>query len=201
MLRTFGFVVAVALLGGAAQAQTTVLKSPDLGLFWGNLSPNGGTYVYADCFVAPAGADVFAQDLGAWLNVNTAPPPSVRFEIWGNGTGPDAGTILATTGSLSPNPSGLEFISAPVLSGAQALVPGTTYWFIATVVGESGTGAYGVGGHTQNSQQNDNCTFWYANDPAGIVFDGQNLTPEMAFSFDLASTPVPVELMSFSVGQ
>ena len=125
----------------------------------------------------------------------------MRFEIWGDtgGSGPNAANVLATTGSLSPNPTGLELISAPVLPGAQALTPGTLYWFAATVVGEAGTGAYQMGGHTQNSQHVDNCTFWYSNDPNGIAFDGQNLTPEIAFSLTLDDVPVPVELMSFEI--
>jgi len=200
MLRKMGFVAAIAILAGSVQAQTTLTKSPDLGPFWQPLSPLG-TYVYADCFVAPAGPDIFPQALGMWLSTIQPPPPNVRFEIWGDtgGSGPNASNVLATTGSLSPNPTGLEFISAPVLPSALPLVPGTVYWFAATAVGEAGTGAFQVGGHTQNSQQNDNCTFWYSNDPAGINFDGQNLTPEMAFSLDLNDTPVPVELMSFTV--
>ena len=202
MLRKIAFLAAAVLLAGSVQAQTTITKSPDLGPFWQPLSPNGGTYVYADCFIAPAGPDVFPQSISTWLNTINPPPPSVRFEIWGDtgGSGPDASNVLATTGSLSPNPSGLEQISAPVLAGAGALVPGTTYWFAATVVGEAGTGAYQMGGHTQNSGGIvDNCTFWYSNDPAGISFDGQNLTPEIAFSLTLDDVPVPVELMSFSV--
>lgn len=200
MLRKIGLaVVGMALLAVPAQSQTTITKPPDLGPFWQPLSPNGGTYVYADCFIAPAGVDVWPHTLGTWLNAQVPPPPTVRFEIWGDGTGPDAGAVLATTGSLSPNPSGLQFISAQVLPGASSLTPGTLYWFAATVVGETGTGEYQVGGHTQNSQYPDNCTFWYSNDPAGIVFDGQNLTPEMAFSVTLDDVPVPVELISFGV--
>jgi hypothetical protein len=68
------------------------------------------------------------------------------------------------------------------------------------VVGEAGTGQYQVGGHTQNSQHQDNCTFWYSNDPNGVFFDGQNLTPEMAFTLTIDDVPVPVELMQFTVG-
>jgi len=201
MLRKIGFLVAVVLFAGSVQAQTTLTKDPDLGPFWQPINPVSGTYVYADCFIAPAGVDVFPQSLGMWLNTLTPPPPSIRFEIWGDtgGAGPNAAVVLATTGSISPNPSGLQFITAPVLATAVALTPGTTYWFAATVVGESGTGSYQVGGHTQNSQQSDNCTFWYSNDPAGINFDGQNLTPEMAFSVSLDDVPVPVELQSFTI--
>jgi hypothetical protein len=203
MLRRIGFLVAAVLVAGSVQAQTTITKSPDLGPFWFPLSPNG-TYVYADCFIAPAGVDIWPQSLGTWLTTSSPPPPPLRFEIWGDtgGSGPDAFNVLATTGTLNPNPSGLEFISAPVLAGAQPLVPGNVYWFAATAVGEVGSGQYQTGGHTQNSGGIiDNCTFWYSNDPAGINFDGQNLTPEMAFGLTLDDVPVPVELMSFSVDQ
>jgi hypothetical protein len=205
----------IALLAAPAVAQTTIEKPPDVGAYWWPLSPAGGTYVYADCFIAPAGPDIHIQSLGTWFSLNTSEenvttneafageggsPPTVRLEIWGDAPpGPDAFEILATTGSLAPNPVGLEFVEAPVLPGAVALTPGTRYWFAATVVGETGTGWYQVGGHTQNSVYPDNCTFWYSNDPAGIVFDGQNLTPEMAFSVTLDDAPVPVELMSFDV--
>jgi len=201
MLRKIGFSVAIALLAGSVQAQTVLTKSPDLGPFWNPLNPVTGTWVYADCFIAPAGVDIWPHNLGTWLN-QTPPPPTIRFEIWGDtgGSGPNAANVLATTGSISPNPTGLELISAPVQAGAQSLVPGTLYWFAATVVGESGTGSYQVGGHTQNSGGIiDNCTFWFSNDPGGIVFDGQNLTPEMAFTVTLDDVPVPVELMSFTI--
>ena len=64
---------------------------------------------------------------------------------------------------------------------------GQRYWFVATCVGEAGTGDFTVGGHTQNSVYPDNGTFWYSNDPPGITFDGQNNTPEMAFEVTLDS--------------
>ena len=73
------------------------------------------------------------------------------------------------------------------------------YWFAATVVGESGPGFYQVGGHTQNSQYNDNGTFWYSNDPSGQSFDGQNLTPEMAFHVGTA-VPAPASLALAGLG-
>ena len=52
-----------------------------------------------------------------------------------------------------------------------------------------------MGGHTQNSVYPDNGTFWYSNDPPGIVFDGQNQTPEMAFEVTLeqfAAVNIPI---------
>lgn len=208
MKQAFLFLCALAVILAAAPvaAQTVIEKPPDLGDFWFPLSPNGGSYVYADCFVAPAGPDLTPAVLGTWLNDNnselkdsqqTAPSvpndpslvPTVRFEIWGDlgpGLGPDAGNVIATTGSLAPVTNGvLTLITAPVMGSPAPLVPGDLYWFAATVVGEGGSGFFNTGGHTQNSVFNDNCTFWFSNDPAGINFDGQNVTPEMPFRVEL----------------
>jgi hypothetical protein len=59
-------------------------------------------------------------------------------------------------------------------------------------------GEFSVGGHTQNSGGIvDNGTFWFSNDPAGAIFDGQNLTPEIAFTVTLRPTtdvPEPATL-------
>jgi len=201
-----GLIVPLALLGAPALAQTTIEKQPDLGRYWHSLSPTGGSYVYADCFVAPAGVEFRPQSLGTWLLDNIpggAAPPTVRFEIWGNAQGvPDPGNILATTGSIAPAPQGLAFTEAAVLSGAQPLNAGERYWFAATVVGEAGQGGYTVGGHSQNRGYLDNCYFAYSNDPAGINFDGVGGTPEMAFAatFD-ESIPIQCQdVQSFRTG-
>ncbi len=215
--RAFVLAVVLGLAVAPAMAQTLIEKAPDLGPFWQPLNPNTGSYVYADCFVAPAGPDVMPDALGSWLldltaaggsapketsTTGEAAPtggaPTIRFEIWGDAGGPNAADILATTGSLSPAPAGLDFISGPVMGAPTNLTPGNLYWFIATVVGESGAGSYQTGGHTQNSTYNDNCTFWFSNDPAGINFDGQNFTPEMAFSVNLVPM-IPVELTTFGI--
>jgi hypothetical protein len=205
---TLALTLAVAV---PALAQTTITKPPDLGEYWQPLSPNEGTYVYANSFIAPP-ADLLASELGTWLLllggegpegvatrqggwVGEGEPtiPTVRFEIWGEDAGgPDAGTVHATTGSLSLAVTAeLAFFSAPVSGVPVALVPGARYWFAATVVGETGTGAFQTGGHTQNSVYADDGTFWYSNDPAGVLFDGQNLTPEMAFQVVLGEEPPP----------
>jgi hypothetical protein len=73
------------------------------------------------------------------------------------------------------------------------LVADATYWFAASTVGLGGTGEFNVGGHTQNSGGIvDNGTFWYSNDSTGIDFDGQALTPEMAFTVNISSASVEV---------
>jgi hypothetical protein len=188
---------ALLLVGGSAFAQLLISKPPDMGEYWGSMSPTGGTYVYADSFVN-SGPDAEPTVLGTWLLESVAPAPPIRFEVWGEaaGGGPDASAVLATTGTLSPAATGtLTFFSAPVTGTPSTLMAGQRYWFVATCVGEAGTGRYRTGGHTQNSVYSDNGTFWYSNDPAGIVFDGQNLTPEMPFEVTLgefAAVNVPI---------
>jgi hypothetical protein len=149
-----------------------------------------GTYVYADSFLAPSNG--LPTVLGTWLSDQGNPVTfPVRFEIWSatGGGGPDPTSVLATTGSIGPftTAGSLNFFSAPVTGTFGTLSSGTRYFFVITAVGESGGGQYQVGGHTQNSVYQDNGTFWYSNDPAGVNFDGQNLTPEMAFSVTIGT--------------
>lgn len=180
----------VLAAGSAAVADTSITKQPDLGNFWFPLGNNGNTPVYSDSFIAPNGADVLPGRLGTWLDDQGSGGTDLRFEIWGDNNGPNPFDILATTGTVSPSTNGLTYIEAPAQS-ANALTPGQRYWFVATAVGEAGSGYFQTGGHTQNSVYQDNGTFWYSNDPNGINFDGQNLTPEMAFSVTLGPIPTP----------
>ena len=160
-----------------------VEKAPDVGDYWYPLS-NTGTYVYANSFVAPE--DGTASDLGLWLNGGS---PDVVFQIYGSigdnpANGPDTTAVLATTAVQSGlSFSSLTYYESSVLGGSTPLTASNTYWFGASTVGLGGdSGYFNVGGHTQNSGGIvDNGTFWYSNDPAGINFDGQNNTPEMAF--------------------
>lgn len=77
-------------------------------------------------------------------------------------------------------------------TSSSSLVAGNTYWFAASTVGLNGTGFFTVGAHTQNSGGiNDSGTFWYSNSPAGLTFDGQNRTPEMAFTVTEGAAAVP----------
>ncbi|MBE0640176.1 MAG: hypothetical protein IH598_16805 [Bacteroidales bacterium] len=187
----------------ASRAPSIVLtKAPDLGPWWQLINNIGGTYVYSNSFISPG--DGKPIDLGMWLMVGYlgTPLPSIRFEIWGdNGGAPDPTNVLATTGSLAPAATGtLAFFSSPVLPGASILTNGSKYWFCATVVGEPfAIGGYQTGGHTQNSVYNDNGTFWFSNDPAGIFFDGQNYTPEMAFQVTIDSIPPSVPLTNWAL--
>lgn len=189
--------IALLLVAGVAAgvASADIVKPPDLGDYWQPLNPNGGTYVYADSFIAD---DTTIECLGTWLNDGGSGGSSVRFEVWGDiagGGGPDANAVIASTGSLPifGAPGGvLTYFQAPA-SGT--MIPGNMYWFAATVVLESGPGGFNVGGHTQNSVYNDNGTFWFSNDASGIAFDGRGLTPEMAFAVCTIPTPGVLSLL------
>jgi len=206
----------MTLFVASAYADTTIEKPPDLGLYWYPLG-NGGTYIYADSFVAPFG-DTNVAILGTWLApLRSAPEGSigntlgtgfitgggnsiVRYQVWGTGGngGPDYTQVLASTDSFAADQAGLTLYNKPVTSGGGPLVPGTKYWFVATAVGlgDPFNIAYQTGGHTQNSVYPDNGTFWYSNDVNGQFFDGQGLTPEMAFRVVLGG-PISVDTESW----
>ncbi len=170
----------------------TTTKPPDVGPSWHWLRPNGGTYVYADSFVAPISGDV--TSLGTWLGAQFEDPTTtLLFQVWGSvgnnaASGPDAANVLASSSPVEGFSGPLTFYSAAALPGI-SLLGGQTYWFVASAVGSTGSGSYFVGGHTQNSVYADNGTFWFSNDPAGVNFDGQSLTPEMAFSVTINGVP------------
>ncbi len=184
--------IALLLAASGALADTSITKVPDLGNFWNPLGNNGNTPVYADSFIAPNNGDLIPMRLGTWLDDLGTGGNDLRFEVWGDNNGPNPFDVIATTGSLSPKTNGLTYIEAPVINNPHALTPGARYWYVSTAVGEQGNGFFQTGGHTQNSDGIvDNGTFWYSNDPNGINFDGQNLTPEMAFSVTLGAVPAP----------
>jgi len=186
-----------------SRSATVLTKFPDRGAYWQVLSSTG-SYVYSNSFISLG--DGYPTELGTWLRLYSGSNQNIRFEIWGdNGGIPDPMNIFATTGSISPLVStSLDFYSAPVLSGASNLVNGVKYWYVATCVGEPSSGAtFQVGGHTQNSVYNDNGTFRYSNDPAGIVFNSPH-TPEMAFEVTIDDNPpapsVPVSDWAIYLG-
>lgn len=194
-LKSLALVLVALAASASSLSAATVLKSPNLGSFWQPLSQPGGTYVYANSFVAPTTGTV--TDLGMWLNTfNEDPATDVRFQVWGSvggnaANGPDYNNVLATTPALNSFSGPLAFYGTTT-SSSSTLTAGQTYWFAATVVGSAGSATYQVGGHTQNSVYNDNGTFWYSNDPLGHSFDGVALTPEMAFRVDMnGAGPVP----------
>jgi hypothetical protein len=181
-----------------------ITKTPDLGNYWSPLSANGGTYIYANSFVADSSGNV--TGLGTWLNRGGS---DLVFQIFGSigdnpAQGPDSSNLLATSSILS----GLYFESLTYVNGGPVtsfanLIAGNTYWFAASTVGQNGSGAFTVGGHTQNSEGIvDNGTFWYSNDNTGRYFDGRNRTPEMAFSVTISenSVPEPASLALLGLG-
>lgn len=87
---------------------------------------------------------------------------------------------LATTAVLTDPGTTLHLSSAAVLLPA-AITDGMRYWIVATTVGlGQGTDVYTLGGHVQNSIYNDDGTFWYSNEPDGLIFFGRQVTPELA---------------------
>ncbi|HRQ73688.1 MAG TPA: PEP-CTERM sorting domain-containing protein [Phycisphaerales bacterium] len=190
--------IALAALAGLATsaAATSIVKPPDIGPWWHPIDGDNGTYVYASDFVL-TGTDTKVDRMGTWLSLIWGGTQNIRFEVWGDtgGFGPNPNDVLASTGSIHPAVGvNLDYHEAPAAFSAN-LVPGSRYWFIATVVSEGGGGGYQTGGHTQNSVYNDNGTFWYSNDPAGMFFDGQNLTPQMAFAVHMVPAPGALALM------
>jgi len=188
---TFALVALACMLAGAAFSTTIISKPPDLGAFWQPVG-NEPTYIYSDCFIAPAGPDLTVTQLGTWLQpIYETPHAIVRFEIWGSlGGGPDCTNVIAATATFSTEAGGLNLYTLPVATGGGPLVTGVKYFFVITGfgLGNANYGMYQVGGHTQNSVYQDNCTFWYSNQPDGCTFDGMNLTPEMAFEVTLSGT-------------
>ncbi len=180
-------------------ADTLISKFPNID-GWSPIG-NGGSYVYADCFVAPGGADNIVSSLGSWLSPKGKPISTVRFEIWGDNSGPDCGAVIAATAPFSTNQEGLNLHTRPVISGGGPLTPGQRYWFVITAVnlGDPKNSPYAVGGHIQNSVYQDNCTFWYSNAPEGCEFDGVKATPEIAFNVQLTPGATSVESTSWGM--
>ncbi|MEX2315827.1 MAG: hypothetical protein WD669_01655 [Pirellulales bacterium] len=192
----FFFVFASLLLWSVDSRAAVETKFPDIGNFYIPLSPNGGTYVYANSFVAPISGIV--TELGMWLDDNGSGGSSIRFQVLdslgGNPlSGPDTSAVLATTAVLGPFTGSLALYTAPETGSSASLIGGQTYWFAGNVVGLTGPGHYQVGGHTPGFGGSDPGTFWYSNDPTGAIYDGQNLTPEMAFTLTIAGGSVVPE--------
>ncbi len=187
-------VLAVAACAGLASANTLIDKQPDLGAYWYPIG-NNPTYVYADSFIAPAG-DTQITSLGTWLNPITYYGGSqhalVSLEVWGDaGTGgPDYTKVMAASAQFSTEKTGLNLYT---MSASGALTPGARYWFIINgTKGDASRDSYQVGAHTPGS---DGGTFWYSNDPLGHTFDGQGLTPELAFQVNLVPEPASLALL------
>lgn len=195
--------IAAVALSAVAPAAVIIDKPADVGPYWQPLSA-GGTYVYANSFLFTGTTGTVADTLGVYMRVSggegTGSP--FRFELLAdNANSPDPANVLAASGYQQFSGSTLQLVTGSLLV-PYALTNGTRYWVSASTVGQQGGVAYQVGGHTQNSVYADNGTFWYSNDPAGISFDGQRLTPEMAIyvAGGEAQIPEPVTSATIAAG-
>jgi hypothetical protein len=184
------FLPSALLLAATVVASAgTIDKQPDQGTYWHTVGAgSSNTKVYADSFIAPASGDLSLQSLGIWLQGGGS---ELKFQILADdGNKPNGGSVLSSSAVFSGNYGSLSLVTMPMSS--LMLVPGQRYWAAASGVGLTpGTGYY-VGGHTQNSGGIvDNGTFWYSNAADGLSFDGQGLTPEMAYQVNLTAAPVP----------
>lgn len=197
-MRRLLFGVALAgMIAMPALADTMIDKQPDIGPWWNPLG-NTNTEIYASDFLAPAGDDVVVTSLGTWLEYlgGGATPAILNFQIWGTDPstgGPDFNNVIAWTDTMSSDIPALTLYTMDVIGGDAVLTPGERYWFIGNgyLLGDPSYGSYRVGGHTQNSAYQDNGTFWYSNNPEQGYFDGQGLTPQMAFQVGLGPIPTP----------
>lgn len=187
-MRFIVLICAAALIASAASATSYITKEPDLGPYWHPLDNDNMTYIYADTFTMPDITDRYVSDLGMWLLLSGSEPPQLTLEIWecdGSGV-PLFGTSLGTTNYVSSSDPNLVYIEAPVVSPF-SLTPGVMYAFVANGYHDfTNNGSYQVGGHTQGENPG---YFFYSNYPEDSRFDGQFLTPEMAFSVTLVPEP------------
>lgn len=174
-----GAAVAVSALSLTLSAGVIIDKGPDQGPYWSPLSA-ASTYVYADSFVFTGSTGTLAETLGIYMLSQDGMGSNFRFELLADlSDAPDPNTVLAVTDYQQFNDPDLHLVTGSLLI-PYALVNGVRYWVAGSTVGQSGGAGYQVGGHTQNSIYQDDGTFWYSNDAAGMSFDGQGLTPEMA---------------------
>ena len=188
-----------------ATADTLIDKPPDLGPYWHPLSNSpSDTRIYASDFLAPED-DTTVDALGTWLLAYAGGPTFavIDFEIWAtdpNTGGPDFDNVIAWTGTMQTDDPTLRLYTMDVVGGPAILNPGDRYWFVANCYnqGDPSYGSYQVGAHTQNSVYQDNGTFWYSNNPENGVFDGQGLTPQMAFQVSLIPAPGALALLGLA---
>lgn len=200
MTRTLTALSVIALAGGTALAGD-IVKPPNVGANWQPLDPDTGTYIYANLFVADESGPV--DELGTWLLAQggAGTGAMVAFEVYGSvggdaTNGPDSTNVIASTGLLDigGGTDTLDFYSAAAAFSGN-LTAGEIYWFGANVIGGGPADPYEMGQHEQNSIYDDNGTFWFSNDPTGVNFDGQNFTPEIAFSVSIVPAPGAVALL------
>ena len=183
----------IAITVAAVSQAGVIEKAPDLGPFWQPLNPDGGSYIYANSFVADETG--FISELGFWARDEDliGGDAQLNLQVYGAGALPDVSNVVTETGLFDIVVSDtLQLFTGTPLPGGM-VTAGTEYWFAASVIGSQLPFALQAGGHTQNSGGIvDNGTFWASNNPAGATWDFFN-TPEIAFRVVIegASAPVP----------
>ena len=130
--RTLAIAATLLIIGLTGDLRAAIVtKLPDLGAYWAPLRPAGGTYVYANSFVAPISGQV--TGLGTWLNTVTFDASTeVNLEVWDSiggvaANGPAWNQVLASTvNPLTGMSGGLSFYSGGPVSSL-SLVGGQTY--------------------------------------------------------------------------
>lgn len=180
----FKSLVAAVLVGVAGTSANAVsLEQFPVSDYWFPVGPVGTT-VYANSFVAPVSGNV--TGLGTWLNTLVADATTtLKFQIWGSvggnpASGPDVSNVLATTADLSGFSGPSSFYSG---AATGSVLAGQTYWFAISAIGSNGIGEYQVSDAIDDL--GDGGSFWYWNASSSSSFDGQNLTPEMAFGINI----------------
>lgn len=174
----------------------TLDKTPDQGNFWFPLG-EGGTPIYANSFIFNgAPADNVLSKLGVHIrNSGTGAGQDLRFYLLADGTNNPTPTVLSTSlFDVQTNSDVLVLLTADM--GATNLTVGQRYW--VAIEGQGGGEVYQVGGHTQNSVQNDDGTFWFSNPGDFGNWDGQALTPEMAIYVE--TVPEPATMIALGAG-
>lgn len=189
---------AVTALALGTVAQAWVLdKTPDLGDFWYPLGLEPDTTIYVNSFVFNgASTDVTLNKLGIHLRAPDGRGDELRYFLLKDaGNAPSATILSSGIGTVATSSPDLFLLKQDMEQ--IELTPGARYWVAAQAQDNSGL-YYQVGGHTQNSVQSDDGTFWYSNYNDFGDYDGQGLTPEMAIYVE--TVPEPATLAAMGLG-
>lgn len=195
-MRQLAFTAMAAAAISTGAFAWTLDKTPDFGAWWNPLGQQG-TPIYANSFIFNGGAgDNTLSKLGVHIrNQGTGAGQDLRFFLLADGANNPTSTILSTS-LFDVQTNSPDLVLLTVDMGATNLTVGQRYW--VAIEGLGGGETYQVGGHTQNSVQNDNGTFWYSNAGDLSNWDGQGLTPEMAIYVE--TVPEPASMIALGAG-